>query len=58
MSNLSVSCYAMFSWYSWETCSFLKEEGRTVELGDGEGGATRKSGGRGGTYCVSEEMIF
>lgn len=43
------SCYTVFVWYQWETCSFLKGNRRAMDLkerelwrgfGEGEGGET------------------
>ena len=31
--NFMISLYAMFSWYAWEACPFLKKNGGVVALG-------------------------
>ena len=59
VSGLVVSCYAVFSWYPWEACSFLKGNRGGEDLGErgGErgllGGVER---GKTGMYCIREKQ--
>ena len=55
-----IAFYAMFSCYLWEACSFLKENGGAVDLGETEvgwegleGGETPKAAVR--MYYIREE---
>lgn len=36
VSSLTASYYAVFTWYPWEACFFLKESGGRVDLGERE----------------------
>lgn len=40
VSSLTVICYAIFSWYPWEACSFVKGNRGVVDLGEREGEET------------------
>ena len=48
MSSLTASCYAVFGGYHWQACSFLKGNGRAVDLRE------RGSGGRVGGVAIGE----
>lgn len=45
------SCYAIFGWYIWKTCSFLKENWEGVDLGE-KGGWGLLGGVEGGETAV------
>lgn len=58
MPSLIVLCYAMFSPYPWEACSFLKENGEVDLREKAGGGGTGRRGGKRTVirmYCISEE---
>lgn len=48
MPSLIVSCHAVFGSYRWEVCSFLRGNGESVDLGEGEVWGGRRRGRRGG----------
>lgn len=41
MAGLIIAYYGVFGWWSWETCSFLMEDGGGVDLGRPAGGGKR-----------------
>lgn len=58
--RLIASCDAVFGWYHWKVCSFLKGSRGAIDLGKGEVGEGLWGGERGdtivGTYCMRDKF--
>jgi hypothetical protein len=47
MPSLTVTCYGVLGWYSWEACSFPKRNGGEVDLREKVGGGEELGGEEG-----------